>query len=122
MGVLDIFKSIKSTIRLYIVPSFFKSEAENYEDNLYLRCKRRDRSQPFDEWLNFSIESMAIDELQSGNLHQKTYERARGIRGDAWELFYAEERIGVEKYSKQDFYSALKKFDEKVNEENLLHG
>ena len=98
------------------MPSFFKSEAETYEDNLYLRCKRRDRSQPFNEWLNFSIESMAIDELQSGNLHQKTYERVSGVRGNAWELFYAEERIGIEKYSKQDFYSALKKFDEKLDQ------
>jgi hypothetical protein len=116
LRALDFLKNIKLTIRLYIVSSFFKSEAENYEDNLYLRCKRRDRSQPFNEWLDFSIESMAIDELQSGNLHQKTYERVSGVRGNAWELFYAEERIGIEKYSKQDFYSALKKFDEKLDQ------
>lgn len=104
------------------MPSFFKSEAENYKDNLYLRCKRRDRSQPFNEWLDFSIESMAYEELQSGNLHQKTYERVSGVRGNAWELFYAQERIGIEKYSKQDFYAALKEFDGKVNQKNMLHG
>jgi len=118
MKILDLLNSLKSKIRLYIVPSFFKSEAENYVDNLYLMCKRRDRSQSFDEWINSSIELMAIDEVQSGKLHQETAEKVKEEWGTSWELFYPQERINFEKISKQDYFSALKKFDDKVEEES----
>ena len=45
--------------------------AEKLVADIYQMCIDRDRTQSFDEWVNLAILSMAIDEIEKGNLDQK---------------------------------------------------
>ena len=109
---------LKLQIRVFLIPSFLKSDSENYLDGLYAACKKRDRTQSFNDWVDNSIRLMAIEEVESGNLHQKTAEYVKQKWGSTWELFYPEQRIFSEKNESKDYLSALKKMDDKVEEES----
>ena len=40
-------------------------------DSMYETCLNRDRTQSFEEWVGIAIETMAVDEIDSGNTNQE---------------------------------------------------
>ncbi len=108
---------LKLHIRVFLIPSFLKSNTENYLDGIYAACKKRDRTQSFNDWVDNSIRLMAIEEVESGNLHQKTAEYVKEKWGSTWELFYPEQRIFFERDESKHYLSVLKKMDDKIEED-----
>lgn len=80
-------------------------------------CRRRDRSQSFDDWAGRAIELMAIDQVESGNPEAEVVEGLKEAWGDSWELFYPKAIVDRE-LSREGYWTALKKFDDKVAQDN----
>ncbi len=107
---------------VYYLFSYYRGNKSHSEvgtdvETLLEICRRRDRKQSFDEWASGAIELMAIDQVENGNLDFEIVTRLREKHGDSWELFYPKAMVKKE-LSHEGYWSALKKFDDKVATDN----
>ncbi len=83
-------------------------------DSMYETCLNRDRTQSFEEWVGIAIETMAVDEIDSGNTNQELVDELKKKWGTTWELMYPKARVKEELSKEESYWTALKKFDDKV--------
>ena len=90
------------------------SDAKSTIDSMYETCLNRDRTQSFEDWVGIAIETMAVDEIESGNPNQELVDELKKQWGTTWELMYPKARVEQELSKEESYWTALKKFDDKV--------
>ena len=83
-------------------------------DSMYQTCLNRDRTQSFDDWVSIAIETMAVDEIESENTNQELVDELKEKWGTNWEVMYPKARVKQELSKEESYWTALKKFDDKV--------
>jgi hypothetical protein len=83
-------------------------------ESMYQTCLNRDRAQNFDDWVGIAIETMAVDEIESGNTNQELADELRERWGTNWEVMYPKARVEQELSKEESYWTALKKFDDKA--------
>lgn len=97
-----------------------KVHAKKIVDSQYNLCLHRDRSISFDEWVNIAIQSMAVDEIESGETDQEIVDDLKKSFGEAnWEVFYPAAKVVKELSAEESYWTALRKFDEQVAKDLL---
>ena len=112
-------------IIIYLVWYFYQIKKAKDEvspfpeiDAMYKSCKDRDRSQSFDDWVSQSIQLMAIDEIEPGKVDKELVDTLKEQYGEnTWEWAYPPSRVKQELAVKESYWTALKKFDDKVAKE-----
>jgi antitoxin component YwqK of YwqJK toxin-antitoxin module len=89
-------------------------DATSTIDSMYQTCLNRDRTQSFDDWVGIAIETMAVDEIESGNTNQELVDELKKNWGTTWELMYPKARVEQELSKEESYWTALKKFDDKA--------
>ncbi len=92
-----------------------KRNAKKLVDDTYNLCLNRDRNQSFDDWVNTTIQLMAIDEVKRGETDESIVEELKELFGENnWEAFYPAKRVSQELSASESYWTALKKFDDQV--------
>ena len=99
------------------IDSLKQFATEKQVDDVYQICANRDRTQSFDNWVNLTIQSMAIDEIEKGNLDQELANELKQEWGDSWEILYPAARVKQELSEEESYWTALRKFDEQVEKD-----
>ena len=115
----DMFKSKEKRQQetLEAIDLLRKEAAEKSITDIYQMCINRDRKYSFDEWANLAIQSMAIDEIETGNLDQELANELKQKWGTSWEVMYPTARVEKELSDDEGYWSVVRKFDEKAEKD-----
>jgi len=96
------------------INSLAQRGAKSSIDSMHEICLNRDRAQSFDDWVSIAIESMAIDEIEAENPNNELADELRERWGNNGEVMYPKARVEQELLKEESYWTALKKFDDKV--------
>lgn len=94
--------------------SLVQGDGDSTIESMYQTCLNRDRTQSFGDWVGIAIETMAVDEIESENTNQELVDELKERWGTNWEVMYPKARVEQELSKEESYWTALKKFDDKV--------